>query len=1520
MGVMAKEIDQINFKVILDDNDFEKQIKSDLATAQKFNVSMSQLLDMKKKLRKEEANREKAAAAALKEATAEERLALAKQKTATEQARTAKETQRAALAQQKVATEAARTEKAQAQAAKAAKQGAQALEGQSQIMRELTGIAAGYLSLRGAGDFLSKMADITGEFETQKMALSAMLNDAPAAEALLERIRDLALVSPYTFSELVKDTKQLSAYGIPVGQLYDDVKMLADVAAGLGVDMSRIILAYGQIRSATVLRGQELRQLTEAGVPVMEELAKKLSEVEGRLVSVGDVFDRVSQRKVSFEMVRDVFQDLTSEGGKFYNMQEVLASTLEGKISNLKDAYENMLRTIGEDNADKLKGTVDFARKLVENYEAIGKAIVGLVTAYGAYKAALMAVAAWQKLGALAENIRLIGMMRKELGLLTATQQAFNIASAANVYIAIGAAVLGVVAALTSFNKKQKEALQTAGEAARAYNSERQALEELFETAKDETKSKRDRADAISKINATYGQYLANVVKETDSVEELARAYDKAAVAMKSKYLEEQRKKMTGDSLSDFNKASSQMWGRIEKVVSGAGLSDQARGAVMARLQDRIGRFGSSWNAYDIYSEVVAQIQSAGGKQPGGHALGKLYGDVWDFKEAQADLNRAEAGFSAFVSGFNSATTQATNAAGSAADILLIKSGAVADGIRNITNQITALEKKAAGAGLTPDEVKTLQQLREDLQDQEGQYKTLTGKNYNAATSTTTASKYDQQTADFYARLEKEVVGYEQELAAAQLEAMADGQEKTLARLELEHQKRERAIIDNYRQSLQKIEQEEKAAGHTFDPDTDPRAKALLAAYQKALLAEAMVTANAYAAIDKAAADEQDKNRLEYLEKFGDLEQRRAAIVEKYEKQISEARAAGDKYREQLLEKSRDRDIYELEKEYSGLYALVFAEADKLTRAQLAKAIELTQDEIKKAADSGDIQRLTELYKRLAEQMQEQATRSGWGFSGLAQGFRMITESRAEYEAALKANDKQKQEAALSKQAAGGEVIKKAANEISDAFSELGDALSKFEGTLGEIGGLLSGLASNTDNIITAYTSNNPGEIISAGISSTVKLVGMVADQINENRKAQEAWNQTVRQCAHEYAMLQLEQLEYQEANIFGVENPYKKAIDGMSRYTAALDLIRSKEAELMGGRVQTGTTKAVSGKNIGTGIAAGAGAGAAIGTAVGGWAAGLGTVIGTAIGAVAGGLIGLFGGKKTVPVYENLLEKYGSILDRENKDNPFALNPQILADYAKLDDATKQLVDNWKEIEETANKALEEMRDTFNDLCGDIGDQLRDSLVEAWRNRDLYAAIDEFHDYMGGVIENILEQLVFAQVMQPIFDQLQKDMENSFLPEGDQDITDDLAKFANILPDKLEAFAVAMEQARAGMEQYGFNLWQASDSTEGGLSTGIKSITEDTANLLASYINAIRADVSAMRITQAQGWDTVRQIRALMPSPTVWEYIAKIEAHTHDTARNTAALVQSNARVLDTLQSIVTTEDGAPSIRALML
>ena len=262
---------------------------------------------------------------------------------------------------------------------------------QSGLLQQINSYLATYLSVFGAVNIIKNLVRITGEFEAQHVALRAILQDVAGADRIFYQLQELAVKSPFTFRNLTDYAKQLSAFSVPMNEIYDTTKRLADVSAGLGVDMSRIILAYGQIRSASFLRGQEVRQLTEAGIPVLQELAKQFRDIEGDAISVGKVFDKISARQVPFEMIEKMFQDLTSEGGKFYQMQETLAETVKGKVSNLQDAWEIMLSKVGENNDAFIKGVLNGVTDLIKNYKELAKAIELAAVAYGTYRVACVA-------------------------------------------------------------------------------------------------------------------------------------------------------------------------------------------------------------------------------------------------------------------------------------------------------------------------------------------------------------------------------------------------------------------------------------------------------------------------------------------------------------------------------------------------------------------------------------------------------------------------------------------------------------------------------------------------------------------------------------------------------------------------------------------------------------------------------------------------------------------------------------------------------------------------------------------------------------------------------------------------------------------------------------------------------------------------------------------------------------------------------------------------------------------------
>lgn len=260
------------------------------------------------------------------------------------------------------------------------------MSSQSRIAGELKNQIANVYSIYTVERFVRGLYTIGGEFQKQRIALTSILGDSMKAETIFNRIKDLAVVSPFQFKELASYTKQLSAYSIPYEELYDTTKRLADISAGVGVDMGRIILAYGQVRSAAFLRGQELRQFTEAGIPLVDELAKKFTELTGKATSAGDVFDKISRKEVSFGMVKDVLWDLTNEGGKFYNMQEALAESLAGKWSNLQDAWDVMMADIAESNSGVLSDSLELLTDLMKHWEDFAKVIIPIITSFGTYK------------------------------------------------------------------------------------------------------------------------------------------------------------------------------------------------------------------------------------------------------------------------------------------------------------------------------------------------------------------------------------------------------------------------------------------------------------------------------------------------------------------------------------------------------------------------------------------------------------------------------------------------------------------------------------------------------------------------------------------------------------------------------------------------------------------------------------------------------------------------------------------------------------------------------------------------------------------------------------------------------------------------------------------------------------------------------------------------------------------------------------------------------------------------------
>lgn len=263
--------------------------------------------------------------------------------------------------------------------------------------KQLGSTLAAAFSVQAISGYIKKLLDVRGEFELQNIALGSILQNKERADQLFDKVTQLAVKSPYTVRQLTAYTKQLSAYQVEYKKLYSTTKQLADVAAGLGVDMQRLILAFGQVKAANYLRATEVRQFTEAGINLLGELASYYTELEGQMVTVADVQERVTKRMVEFGDVEQVFERLTNAGGIFYNMQEKQSESLKGMMSNLQDRLDIMLNNIGKENEAAIKGVINTVGNLLDNYKQVINVFKVLLTVFVLYKTNLLVVTEAQK-------------------------------------------------------------------------------------------------------------------------------------------------------------------------------------------------------------------------------------------------------------------------------------------------------------------------------------------------------------------------------------------------------------------------------------------------------------------------------------------------------------------------------------------------------------------------------------------------------------------------------------------------------------------------------------------------------------------------------------------------------------------------------------------------------------------------------------------------------------------------------------------------------------------------------------------------------------------------------------------------------------------------------------------------------------------------------------------------------------------------------------------------------------------
>ncbi|MFP3835357.1 tape measure protein [Chryseobacterium sp. SIMBA_028] len=326
---------------------------------------------------------------------------------------------------------------------------------------------AGAFSLGAVKSFVMELINVRGEFQKTEIAFTTMLGNADQAKVLMGQMVDLAAKTPFGLQDVSSGAKQLLAFQVPANEVVDVLTRMGNIAAGLGVPLSRINLVYGQVKAKGKLAGDDLRQFTEAGIPMVAELAKKFNK------TTSEISEMVSAGKIGFKDVQDVLFGLTNEGGMFFNLMEKQSASLSGKIANLGDTWDQMLNKIGEGNEGILNSGIEGLTYLIEHYQKVLEIIETLVVAYGAYKAAVIVTSAAQALGnrTIQSEIALLSISEKmKLGraLVTKRQAEATLAEAQAERAGLQTKYATLQAEVASLAVKKQKAIALAMEKAQA--------------------------------------------------------------------------------------------------------------------------------------------------------------------------------------------------------------------------------------------------------------------------------------------------------------------------------------------------------------------------------------------------------------------------------------------------------------------------------------------------------------------------------------------------------------------------------------------------------------------------------------------------------------------------------------------------------------------------------------------------------------------------------------------------------------------------------------------------------------------------------------------------------------------------------------------------------------------------------------------------------------------------------------------------------------------------------------------
>lgn len=1237
---------------------------------------------------------------------------------------------------------------------------------QADVWQNLIKGATAYFTLQGAQSFISQMVAVRSEFQQLEISFGTMLKSKEKANALMAQMTDLAAKTPFGLQEVSEGAKRLLAIQVPAQEVTETLRRMGDVAAGLGVPMGQLIHVYGQVKAQGKLMTNDLYQFMNAGIPIIAELSKVVGKSET------EIKDMVSAGKIGFPEIQAVIKNMTSEGGLFFNLMAEQSKSLGGQISNLQDNFDQMLNEIGKASEGVVSGAISGVAYLVENYQTLGKIIAGLITTYGAYRAAIIVNNTLVALSTQLTNGWTVAQLAQYRGLLLLekAQKLLNATMLANPYVFMATAVAALAAAMfvltdrTSAAEKAQKRLNEEREIAMAKEQEhKQHIEELIDSATNQYLADTDRRKALTELAGAYPQIFAKYDIESIKLADILK--------LKKEIAEFDANKARGQRQTDYskNKEYAKILYDIGTKQGSKGFDEIAKGSDLDRIITE--KFGNHWRTFGNYSEIYAYFnekQKNAKKELKSDALSDWTANLKNQSEDElkkqleqrkrliADLQKQEKEGKKWAShgvkfgeewyAFNKEELQSQNQAIQAQlDKLHEKTYSYTDlskkyaaAVKDAEKALADITNNKAGYKTETDYQKAVSEAKENLKQAKKMYDDFTVKP-SKTKKEKTKTEFDTEKAnrDHQRQIQDDLFRQEE----ARIKIMQEGADKRLAIIQLEYDKQEEEIRRRSEDQLAAFIETQKAEaeaagkwkkGQDFNTNTEAinAEKARLAENEKNLLAS-----NAeYQRI------QQEQVYKELLEKYQTYTDQRKAIEEKYNADIAalQAKLGADAPQVKKAQDEKARELKKLDilhKKEGTAIAKLFDNLRKKTVKEIRETILEAEKEIDALAstldmsDNANVEFIKNLRQQI-EQVRDTAERSDTTFGRLGANIKKMVQA--------KPNTAEWQEA-FNGMLSSAQSITGEFTQLGQEFERLGqstgnESLKNFANSINELGSIVS------KTLSFAQIGGSVGSGLGAAIGGVIGAVYGIYEKIESNK---ERARQRERQWKEQEIQYEKKINDLIDQRILNGEkhtNPFTtdkigKHLDILNNYKEKLKGLRSDVAKIENTQIFDHYKKRTE------------------------WFPEWGVIYREYQEAIT---------KPFKEKFGSLFLKNGEIdfeaLERLNpnskefrtflKSTKDIRNPEI---QAGIDGAINQAKEVYAKIKEYRGEIEKYVQETF----GEFGSSFTDSIISAVEKGG--NAFENFGQTVARVMKNLIKQMLVTNDIKKIFDKFQKDMEEVY-------------------------------------------------------------------------------------------------------------------------------------------------------------